>query len=89
MSDLVTKEELEGVIAEVRKDVKKIEDRVDTLTSVLASPDILKVAEKFLKFVCESPEQLSKKELQKIVEKAERIGELGEKIKAIITSHDG
>lgn len=81
MSDLVTKEELEGVISEVRKDIKKIEDRVDTLTSVLASPDILQVAEKFLQFVCENPEQLSKKDLKKIAEKAMRIGELGKKIK--------
>ncbi|MCD6426579.1 MAG: hypothetical protein J7L03_00535 [Caldisericaceae bacterium] len=83
MSDFVTKEELEGVIAEVRKDIKKIEDRVDTLASVLASPDILQVAEKFLQFICENPEQLSKEELKKIAEKAIKIGEMGKKIKNI------
>jgi len=83
MSDFLTKDEFEGVIAEVRKDVKKIEDRVNTLTSVLASPDILQVAEKFLKFICENPEQLSKEELKKIAEKAMKIGEMGKKIKNI------
>ncbi|MCD6427437.1 MAG: hypothetical protein J7L03_05025 [Caldisericaceae bacterium] len=80
MSDLVTKEELEGVISEVRKDIKKIEGRVDALASVLASPDILQVAEKFLQFVLKNPEQLSEKELKKIASSAIRIGETGKRI---------
>lgn len=83
--DFITEEELEGVIAEVRKDVKKIEDKLNALTSTLASSDMLQVAEKILQFVLENPEQLSKKELREIAEEAVRIGKMGKKIKNINT----